>query len=673
MMQLNEECRICGSEDFIIIGNRHQCALCATFVEVKVKKGESKKKRKKQECSPKTVPVVPSCSQEQTGRLEKWTTYEAFNVIIKKQVDALVSFGANKRLHEVVLQLWAYYLQLTDVAFPDVPKTSAASYLSIPRNRDYHMYNSESANLPHRRIAMFPRKKPVRERRPKQIGASKKTKSKRKKDDSICEGDMPLILAYMDDIKEELKNHGDLEGENEKLGFEERLQHARQLFSKSEKSVHQNVVKQVEYMCMFKTVAFCYLGILLLEDCILLGDIRRWIREGHFPYLEAANLLPPSMKLQGLDFLAFKQPGPPSSKDVRYAAGRLAYFLGIKELQRPPLAYIVARFLGDLNLPAELNTIVCSFMDAEPAQMEWGKNTYKISRSSKPGAGVNLSVPNYEARAVGYIAVVLKLLFGLDGHTEKEISSYGQKLSKLKRIGKKVFVWNEWVQHINLKLDFLKNFHSPCTVSESDCEVADVNNLHQFFRSSMAKWHQSSEIVKQRTYHNHKQSCSSIHQLLADLNNLKEDSSSLVWPPTSFPFTQAASQFSSKFDNKNCVLVQNFHGKTLSYLTHPYLWQCYAEKRCTVPGEVHVVNSEFKHFTALNYRYWFHDVKINYLNTFFIAELPESFQWLLMVLCHCTEVRLTEIYAEVVLIEKIVLGCGKTSRAQRMKLKTNYW
>lgn len=39
-------------------------------------------------------------------------------------------------------------------------------------------------------------------------------------------------------------------------------------------------------------------------------------------------------------------------------------------------------------------------------------------------------IPNYEGRAMAYIVVVFKILFGLDDLTEKEISRVAEKLNE---------------------------------------------------------------------------------------------------------------------------------------------------------------------------------------------------------------------------------------------------
>lgn len=40
-------------------------------------------------------------------------------------------------------------------------------------------------------------------------------------------------------------------------------------------------------------------------------------------------------------------------------------------------------------------------------------------------------IPNYEGRAMAFIIVIMKILFGLDGITEFEISRVAEKINKL--------------------------------------------------------------------------------------------------------------------------------------------------------------------------------------------------------------------------------------------------
>ncbi|GBN00633.1 hypothetical protein AVEN_245721-1, partial [Araneus ventricosus] len=60
---------------------------------------------------------------------DDWTTPEAYTLILRKQVTALINLGASKQLENVLLHMWCLYLQKCQIAF----RTDFMAKKPVPR------------------------------------------------------------------------------------------------------------------------------------------------------------------------------------------------------------------------------------------------------------------------------------------------------------------------------------------------------------------------------------------------------------------------------------------------------------------------------------------------------------------------------------------------------------
>jgi hypothetical protein len=73
-------------------------------------------------------------------------------------------------------------------------------------------------------------------------------------------------------------------------------------------------------------------------------------------------------------------------------------------------------------------------------------------------------IPNYEARAMAYILFILKLIFGLDGYREKEISNSVKKINlhfRKLETSKKLFNFEAWREYIEYREIILTKYYYP--------------------------------------------------------------------------------------------------------------------------------------------------------------------------------------------------------------------
>ncbi|XP_026196406.1 TATA box-binding protein-associated factor RNA polymerase I subunit B [Anabas testudineus] len=167
-------------------------------------------------------------------------------------------------------------------------------------------------------------------------------------------------------------------------------------------------------MSMKKTLALIHLALVWSSEPLTLSDLLRLVWEGHVPYVNAHEELPEEMKLDGKNAFIFKVESVPSHRAVHKEAQTLLLFLQLPAF--PPIsrqsllhpALLSLRYLMDANLPDELHPWVCRLM--EHAGM--ADQTHRAA-----------FLPRYDVQAAALIVVTMKVVFGLDDHTEWDLSN----------------------------------------------------------------------------------------------------------------------------------------------------------------------------------------------------------------------------------------------------------
>jgi hypothetical protein len=155
---------------------------------------------------------------------------------------------------------------------------------------------------------------------------------------------------------------------------------------------------------------------------------------------------------------------------------KLALYLNITHLPAPDLLCLAKRYIEELQLPAEIVKYVERVMTFSPPPMKFNKSRTHFL--------------NYEGRAMAYIIFVLKLLLGLDGKTECEISVVTKELNKLSGNSAgaaRLFVWEEWVQFIECRKSVFARFHFPVQVAHYQDGFNNPNNFIKFWKRMKSK------------------------------------------------------------------------------------------------------------------------------------------------------------------------------------------
>lgn len=123
-------------------------------------------------------------------------------------------------------------------------------------------------------------------------------------------------------------------------------------------------------------------------------------------------------------------------------------------LMTPNLLELCSRYLRDMGLPLEILGCIERLINFNPPRFSIGGHKFYLQ--------------NYEGRAMAYIIFVLKLIFGLDGHREEEMSVSARNVNEtLEKIGaaRKIFVYKDWMEFIEYRQAILGPHYHPLLFS----------------------------------------------------------------------------------------------------------------------------------------------------------------------------------------------------------------
>ncbi|XP_071370415.1 TATA box-binding protein-associated factor RNA polymerase I subunit B, partial [Centroberyx affinis] len=201
-------------------------------------------------------------------------------------------------------------------------------------------------------------------------------------------------------------------------------------------------------MSMRKTLALLHLALVWSREALSLAHLLRLVRDGLVPYVNAYESFPEEMKIHGRDALLFRVESVPSHSSVHQEAQSLAHCLQLpvfppisrQNLLHPELLSL--QYLTDLNLPDELHPWVCRVSERAGLADEALQTFDPPSR--RP-------LPRYDLQAAALIVVTMKLLFGLDDHTEWDLSNDAGDQDK-EDTGSRVFSVRRWFRLLQAAL-----------------------------------------------------------------------------------------------------------------------------------------------------------------------------------------------------------------------------
>ncbi|XP_030345431.1 TATA box-binding protein-associated factor RNA polymerase I subunit B isoform X2 [Strigops habroptila] len=345
-----------------------------------------------------------SRKQEKTDGGCEWYVCEGFQLVLKKQAEALEALGVCPQMKDEVLwNFWRCYLQRSKQAYCIRPAGETVKALSV----------CDSST------------------------------------DVDSDPERPSLLHVLSLSESE----GDLQTDNSFASSTSKVSECTSLCSGSvDGSLYlKKNQKEKLRMTMPMTLSFCYMALLWLREPVTLSDLLRFVVEGHIPYLNVFQHFPEKMKLCGVDLKIFCVESWPAYEEVYNKMLELAVFL---ELPRFPDItdscflhpdMLCMKYLMEANLPDELHNWTCrvvkkigigdvDFLTLVPGN----KSTAKVK---------------YDILAAAVIVVVLKLLFLLDDKYEWLLSDFAEERNKNNKEGDPYFEFQKWYKVIKCSLD----------------------------------------------------------------------------------------------------------------------------------------------------------------------------------------------------------------------------
>ncbi|GBM06194.1 TATA box-binding protein-associated factor RNA polymerase I subunit B [Araneus ventricosus] len=661
------KCTVCDNSEFTLIEGVYVCNECNNQVQSSLHEQSDQEgfsRRSLLRTSPGEKQVK---AKQKRSVYDDWTTPEAYTLILRKQVTALINLGASKQLENVVLHMWCLYLQKCQIAF----RTDFMAKKPVPRLGVYAPMRDRKVLYGNKLIE---RKMKTKKRKREKTMPKKSTSQVEENEESAfldfaADSEVYNPSSGVDTTSEISKTDTESETENdEHLSSSEKTNLssvARKTLetTKIHKNKHRAKQIAVHELDLSKLLSFCHLGLIYTKDHLLLLDLLRLVNERKVPYLFATELLPPSMKLKYGDTSVFRKKRAPDLWEVSSMSAKLVDFLKLPRFKHHYLVPIVIRFVTDLNLPGHIIPVIKNIID------DWKKGENEWYET-KLIAGKMLSIPLYEVQAMAAIIVALKLLFVLDGKYELEHSETMMKLNILLN-SDKLFVWSEWKKQMSLK-EFL--------FMKSGISYSDFSNLEKICPELIAKYPnykpKPNEESDRATFRavNSKQA---IETMLREILNFHD---APPHRPSSFPVNYQLHYMMSEWKKWHCFketeeidfsfICKDFSSQLLFYdfemddpdteeLIRLLLSSLYESSEIFLLNHSH---SSCKKVLCTSSQYWFKNFSTKSIKSYeWLEQLPEPFVWLLQMLSRYVHVSCRHLYAEIRNIEKkLFLGMKKT-------------
>ncbi|XP_005101761.2 TATA box-binding protein-associated factor RNA polymerase I subunit B [Aplysia californica] len=402
-------CGVCGNSEYDEEDGLFFCTECGTQSEELIVK-ESHNDDGVAGALGHEVKVLKSQETPTTSKKSKlgrpWTIYEGFQYILIAQAEALINLGADITLQETAFAIWANYLSKLGIAFckkekvvPDLVKET-----KIGRLRELHRGTFDN---------------PLNHQSPFTLKKGKKIAQQNRAASSVD----PCTAqgADLEDLVERVEEGFIDEEEGKLTDYNTRLR------------IKKNTEKSPQWMCMPKTLAICYIGLMISNPRILPCDVIRWVYDGKIPYLSATDVLPEDLVFSQQDANIFS--GDINVCTLLTEVNRLMKYLGIHSLSTNCLQTVIRRFVDELSLPGDMKGVCCKLMEEAKYRLEGKRDVYR----------------KQELLAVAYIVTALRMIFSLDGKREKHLSAYSEQVQGLIGSDPKLFVWNNWRKYQNSK------------------------------------------------------------------------------------------------------------------------------------------------------------------------------------------------------------------------------
>ncbi|XP_018578368.1 TATA box-binding protein-associated factor RNA polymerase I subunit B isoform X2 [Anoplophora glabripennis] len=511
----NMECDICGGTDFYKEAGYFYCNECQTQSQ------EVREHVFEEEIT--ELKGIKKIKKDRTEKLDsKITSWECYNIVMSSLTDQLINLGADKALKSIVKCLWMKYLQKLEVFDLEIDMKPRLQLLNSKRDSDILLgvgpkkrkrKSSEASSVSLDSISM---KKELSKKKTALAKACYEEFSQRSAQESSSLHNETLTSLKSPSEKSEKGNQPinfNTYGVKElKKKYSHKLDKNKQLpcHKLTYRNCSQTYMRGVHFLSPIKLYSILYLGLLIGRSQIQLGDFLRFIREGHLTFNNYTELFPEEYAEKFLNIQNNNKNNLFSNKSFRITTAKIAIFLNVATyIQVVDLTALCERFCTEMNLPDDVYAAVRNIIS---------KVNPKLSFNNK-----SKIIPNYEGRVMSIILFTLKLLYGLDGVTEWEMSKYAQSVNKLNYM-------------------------------ESSSEI-DSDKFLSYFDSQGIKLDENVKLTKEMAGYK---------ELLTKIvENQDSNYNDIKFMPTLTPYLE----YSRLLKSPN--LSQSFHDNSLDYLLRP--------------------------------------------------------------------------------------------------------
>ncbi|KAI4462275.1 tata box-binding protein-associated factor rna polymerase i subunit b [Holotrichia oblita] len=470
----NVACDLCGGTDFYCDSGFYYCTECqrqTQDIQERVLEGPEEVANLK-----KSKKVTKKSSEEKKEDLDRLTSWECYNYIVFGLVNELTELGASDNYKGTVEVLWFQYLKLLGVVRSDgkpplLPALNAKEDAEIiygrkipkkrrirKRSRDSHSSTTDMSSLDE---ASLKRERTRRRRALARAKHDEAVTSTQRSDASVLSQSLGTLRSSHEneaiDENKILRYHTSAVKELRKTMTKTHFRHhCRDVNSTltchkpSYKKMSDLYLKGPYVITRMKIISILYLGLVINKENIQLSDMLRYIREGHLSFHYCNHFFPEEVVEKDLNICTFNHGQIPlGSLGVRTCALQIATELNVKKyIPVPNLVELSKRYCNELNLPDEIHRYILNLLSRTQPKMSVYDNPKFI--------------PNYEARVMSFIIIVLKLLFCLDEATEFELSNLASAIEEyFPNKECKPFNFIKWLKHIEYRKLILAETHFP--------------------------------------------------------------------------------------------------------------------------------------------------------------------------------------------------------------------
>ncbi|CRK88438.1 CLUMA_CG002257, isoform A [Clunio marinus] len=521
---------------------------------------------------------------------ERLTSFEEYNLILIGLVDQILEFKRIPNFKVTCLQLWMAYLQQSETAFFDKDHKVEPKLFAYYRQSDAEiLYNRK----PTKKVKKRKRKKEPKNDSNDNADVHSKNKQLRKSEKIISQSLSESmkssslnssILANMS-IQSIISEHEQAENyiKFSKIAAQPKLRKKSEYVLNLRKKVKEeddDTDKRVLYRALNRNdrlqilngntiLCIIYCALNICRSDITLSDLIRFVREGHLSYYNFHPFLPENLIEHGVK-LSFHQFQSCHIIYYEHIRDHIKYFTRIipdlrESIRMPDITELSLRYVDELNLPNDFKKYIERLIMFSQPKMEF-ETTH---------------IPNYESRAMAFIIFLLKLLFGIDGYREKEISNAALKINKKlqqKECQKSLFVYESWREFIEYRQVVLEKFYHPTLLSRGSRNEKPYEDYNAMLQSlNIQSKHTESTAISSKMDLNRRKPKMNAQEIIANLiKNRKsfDPKGKIQFPMSLTPFQDNIKQILSNdiecdFDVNKEVITLDFSLNSCDFYLKP--------------------------------------------------------------------------------------------------------